>query len=86
MRSSRNDINRTSLTDATEKAPIAYSAHQYTSIKYIFKRRILRNWRLYILILPAVVYYILFKYKPIYGIILAFKDYKISLGIWGSEW
>ena len=38
------------------------------------------------LILPLVVYYIIFAYAPIYGIQLAFKDYIVKKGIWGSPW
>ena len=45
-----------------------------------------RNWPLYIMVLPVVIFYILFCYKPMVGIIIAFKDYKPNLGIWGSPW
>ena len=38
------------------------------------------------LFIPAIIYYIIFKYGPMYGIQLAFKDYKFRLGITGSEW
>lgn len=38
------------------------------------------------LIIPAFIYYIIFKYGPMYGIQIAFKDYKFRLGIAGSEW
>jgi putative aldouronate transport system permease protein len=41
---------------------------------------------LYILLLPGIAYFILFHYMPIYGVILAFKDYRILEGIWGSPW
>lgn len=44
------------------------------------------NWILYVLILPVFVYYIIFAYAPMYGIQLAFKDYRIKLGIMGSPW
>ena len=44
------------------------------------------NWQLYVLILPAVVYFFVFQYMPLYGIQISFKDYKIVEGIWGSEW
>jgi putative aldouronate transport system permease protein len=42
------------------------------------------NYLLYIMILPVVIYYIIFAYVPMYGIQLAFKDYIIKDGIWGS--
>ena len=44
------------------------------------------NWQLYILILPAVIYFIVFNYLPLYGIQIAFKDYKAVSGIAGSAW
>ncbi|MBR2037856.1 MAG: sugar ABC transporter permease [Lachnospiraceae bacterium] len=36
--------------------------------------------------LPAVVYILLFAYKPMYGILIAFKNFKIKLGVWDSPW
>lgn len=45
-----------------------------------------RNRSLYILVIPVIVFYILFNYKPIYGAIIAFQDYVPRLGISGSEW
>ena len=45
-----------------------------------------RNWRLYVLMLPAVLWLIVFAYMPMYGILIAFKDYKGKLGILGSPW
>lgn len=45
-----------------------------------------KNWILYIMILPVVVYYIIFHYVPMYGITLAFKSYVIKKGILGSPW
>ena len=41
---------------------------------------------LYFLIIPVVIWYILFCYKPMYGVIIAFKDYRPGLGIAGSKW
>lgn len=41
---------------------------------------------IYILFLPVLIYYLLFCYKPMYGLVIAFKDFRPGLGIWGSEW
>lgn len=46
---------------------------------------ITRRWQLYLMILPALVYVILFSYKPMYGVIIAFQNYKLKLGIAGSS-
>lgn len=45
-----------------------------------------RNKWLYLMILPVVLYYILFSYVPMTGIVIAFKEYKPMLGTWGSPW
>ena len=49
-------------------------------------REILKNHALYIMLIPVVVWFILFQYKPMYGTIIAFKDFKPFLGFSGSEW
>lgn len=49
-------------------------------------KRILSCWPLYLMLLPAIVYYILICYVPIAGNVLAFKDYSFRKGIWGSPW
>lgn len=53
-------------------------------------RRLARNIKehpyLYLMFLPVLVYYILFHYWPMYGIIIAFKDFKPMKGILGSNW
>jgi putative aldouronate transport system permease protein len=48
--------------------------------------RIGRNWGLYGLLLPAVVLLICFTYIPMYGVIIAFKNYSPASGITGSPW
>ena len=44
------------------------------------------NWQLYAFLLPSVVFIIVFAYIPMAGVVLAFKEYDFSLGIWGSPW
>lgn len=45
-----------------------------------------RNQAIYWMVLPVIIYYIVFKYVPMGGAIIAFKDYNPSTGIWGSPW
>ena len=45
-----------------------------------------KNWELYVLISPVVLYFLLFEYWPMYGVQIAFKDFIASQGIWGSPW
>lgn len=40
----------------------------------------------YLLLLPAVIAVFLFNYLPMYGVVIAFKDFKMARGIWGSQW
>ena len=48
--------------------------------------RVSRRWQLLVMILPALIYLILFAYKPMYGIVIAFKNYSLKRGIAGSAW
>lgn len=50
------------------------------------KQRLVENWQLYLLLLIPVVITIVYKYGPMYGIQIAFRDFTASRGIWGSEW
>ncbi len=45
-----------------------------------------KHWQLYLLILPAILVLIIFAYVPMYGVIIAFKNYTPMKGIWGSPW
>jgi putative aldouronate transport system permease protein len=47
---------------------------------------LIRNKLLYVMMLPALTYYIIFHYGPMYGAIIAFKEYTPSNGIMNSEW
>ena len=51
-----------------------------------FQNAIKKNWELYLMFLPVAVFYIMFCYRPMYGIIMAFQDYVPRLGLSGSSW
>ena len=51
-----------------------------------FKLLLERNWQLYLLLLLPVAYMFVFHYIPMYGAQIAFKNYNVMDGIWGSEW
>lgn len=50
------------------------------------KKDFLINWKLYLMFVPILAFYIIFSYIPMYGAIIAFKDYSPQYGIWGSQW
>jgi len=45
-----------------------------------------REWQIYVMLAPTVIWMLLFLYKPMYGLQIAFKDYSIFRGIAGSPW
>lgn len=49
-------------------------------------KELLRCWQLYVLLIPALLWLIVFAYYPMYGLIIAFKDFKGRMGIMGSPW
>lgn len=61
-----------------------------TNGKQTMKQKLLyvrKNWQLYVFFLmPALVFTIIFKYLPMGGILMAFEDYNVRLGLLGSEW
>lgn len=46
------------------------------------KKEIKLRWGLYVLLLPTLIYVLVFLYGPMGGVIMAFQDYKASLGFW----
>jgi putative aldouronate transport system permease protein len=49
-------------------------------------RMLIKHRTLMIMLVPAIIYYIIFHYFPMYGVVIAFKDFNFSKGIIGSEW
>lgn len=57
--------------------------------KLTFRERLVRdfrhNWMLYLMMLPIIIYYLIFKFGPMFGLSIAFMDYKPAKGIFGSK-
>lgn len=60
-------------------------SNKKTQKKDIFKR-VFRYRQLYYFLIPAIIMVFIFNYLPIYGVQIAFKDFKPVQGIWGSAW
>ncbi len=54
--------------------------------RYQARRSWQRHWQLYLLIVPPLAYFAIFKYLPMVYAIIAFKDYNVVAGVWGSPW
>ncbi|MCS7464762.1 sugar ABC transporter permease [Paenibacillus doosanensis] len=49
-------------------------------------KRLIRNRYMYMMVVPGLVYFLIFKYFPMYGLIISFQDYMPYKGITGSDW
>ncbi|SEC77466.1 putative aldouronate transport system permease protein [Paenibacillus sp. GP183] len=54
--------------------------------KSAFFKKFRQSKDLLILFLPCLVYYVLFKYLPMFGLVISFKDYNLFKGVWASNW
>ncbi len=72
----------------TKTEPLAMTEKQKE--KAMRKRLIKRDWRMnkavYLMAIPVIAYFIIFNYIPMGGILMAFEDYSIKKGIFGSSW
>ena len=68
------------------KAASVEKAKKYKPKKQQLKKRLVRYWPLYVMLIPCIIYYALICYVPMAGSVLAFKDYSFKKGIWGSPW
>ena len=50
------------------------------------RKQLVNHWPLYVMVMPALLYTVLFNYKPMYGVVIAFKKYSLKKGILGSPW
>lgn len=55
--------------------------------KKSFRSKFMKHWQFYVIVALPILYFIVFRYVPMYGILLAFKQrYSPTKGIWGSTW
>ncbi|WP_374706656.1 ABC transporter permease [Paenibacillus sp. J2TS4] len=69
--------NKSTLTAGTPQIPIRPQKTRFN---------LKRTWPIYMMILPGFLFFIIFKYIPMAGIVIAFQNYDPFLGFWGSNW
>lgn len=76
------------MSDITASAAMMRRGNRsaFHSWKRAWVRSLRKYWQLYLLLIPVVVYYIMFKYVPMAGVQIAFKEFSFRKGIWGSAW
>jgi putative aldouronate transport system permease protein len=74
------DIPALQKTEAADLQPNAVSRPN----RFLIYLR--NNYMLYLFLLLPMAYFLIFKYGPLYGILIAFKDYNIFMGVWESPW
>lgn len=72
------------MTKKTKKTAAANAAPAKSLPKWLLY--LSRKKYLYIMLIPCIVYFIIFNYVPMYGVLIAFKDFNFKLGILGSPW
>lgn len=69
-----------SSAPALKEAPRKSRKFTWTNIKKDF----IKNWPLFVMVLPAIIFYVIFHYIPMGGLLMAFENYKPKLGFFGS--
>ena len=62
------------------------TAEKKKTFSFRVKRDFKKNWQLYLLVVPIIIYYLIFHFKPMVGASIAFMDYNPFAGYAGSEW
>ncbi len=65
-----------------DKKPVAVPQPKKLSLM----KKVKRDWQLLLILLPGLIFYIIFRYGPMYGMVIAFKDYNVYKGIINSPW
>lgn len=83
-----------SQPDMTQASPATERTVRQTKTMHIkgastwqtARRSFHRHWQLYLILIPGLLYFVVFKYIPMVNAVIAFKDYNVVAGIWGSPW
>lgn len=83
----------TNVSEAAEKFEVSEKEEKHKKRREAkrkararWRKSIWKNWELYVLLSPVILYFIVFHYVPLYGLQIAFKDFIASKGIIGSPW
>lgn len=71
---------------AADGAEAAASPRSERSVRPTTRRRMVSEWQMYVLILPGLLYFVVFRYVPLLGNVVAFQDYSPFLGFLHSPW
>lgn len=73
------------MSDQTANKPIAAKKSINDRALWLYDH-FKREWQIYVMLAPMIIWFIVFLYKPMYGLQIAFKDYSVFRGIQGSPW
>lgn len=82
----KNEKEEEAAMEEKNTASVATAVKSKRNNGKLPKRKFWKDWRLYLMLIPGLISLIVFSYVPLYGLQLAFKTYKPTLGIWGSPW
>lgn len=72
--------------DQSTRAIVAPGPRRSSRGVRAMSRSFRRHWQLYLLMIVPLAYFAIFKYVPMANAIIAFKDYNVVDGVWGSPW
>lgn len=73
------------MSDSTINTTAAGLSSRYNRRKAALKSMYRSRW-FYVMMLPGLIFFIIFHYVPMFGILVAFQDYNLLKGVWGSTW
>ncbi|QUI25250.1 sugar ABC transporter permease [Vallitalea pronyensis] len=74
------------MAELSKTVKLEKTKHKKTTIRAKIAEDFKKHRTIYIMVIPVLLYYLIFHYGPMFGIVIAFKDYRPGRGIWGSDW